>query len=231
MTNLRILLILSVCCTAPTACPLMAQTGSISGQVVTQDQKPVASASVVYMRQLDLILNARRRPEGNISTAASSTVSVDETGAFRIAGLPPGYYYLCASAPDPSLIRSCDWLTSAPVIQLSAGANLTGQVLVLRTGSQLHLSVSDPDGRLAARYIFAAGVITASGYYMPFKVQSKSSGGAQYGLLVPGDFSGQLLVDTPLTATDAQGVVPTRVPSRAITMDSQTEMTIKLTVK
>lgn len=80
-------------------------------------------------------------------------------------------------------------------------------------------------------YAFAAGVITASGYYMPFKLVSKGAGGAQYTLLVPPSLTGQLLVDTRLTATDSQGVIPNRVPSRPLAMNGEERLTVDLTVE
>jgi hypothetical protein len=94
-------------------------------------------------------------------------------------------------------------------------------VLLLRKGTWLYLSVSDPAGRLSAPYVFFAGVITDFGYYQPFLADPNFSDKGHYRLLVPPGISARLIIDTPLTVTDQVGMVPSRVPSRSVTFSPQ----------
>lgn len=199
------------------------------GNVVTEDQNPVPSATVSYMRVPDIVRDSEGHLHVLSSSQVNSIVGVDPTGAFSLTGLVNGDYYLCASSSDATLIRSCDWATTQ-AINISAGISAGTQTLVLRKGSWLYLNVSDPNGHLSTPYIFGAGVITADGYYKPFQLSSNAAGIATYQLLVPPDASMALIVDTPLTVSDGSGQIPTRVPSRVIQMIGQATLTLAITI-
>lgn len=70
--------------------------GAISGHILDEFGDPVAGASVSAMR-------LQAAAQGQRMTRTGTSVPSDDTGAYRIYGLPPGQYYV--SVNDPSAAR------------------------------------------------------------------------------------------------------------------------------
>jgi hypothetical protein len=70
----------------------MATAGVITGRVVDDAGEPVANAMVMALRQ-------RRGDGGTRLSATAHSRPTDDTGAYRLFGLPPGRYFLSAVPP------------------------------------------------------------------------------------------------------------------------------------
>ena len=70
--------------------------GAISGHILDEFGDPVAGANVSAMR-------LQATAQGQRTTRTGTSVPSDDTGAYRIYGLPPGQYYV--SVTDPSAAR------------------------------------------------------------------------------------------------------------------------------
>ena len=74
----------------------LSRGGAISGRVVDEFGDPLAGANVSALR-------LQSSSEGMRTTRTGTSVPSDDTGAYRIYGLPPGQYYV--SINDPSAAR------------------------------------------------------------------------------------------------------------------------------
>ena len=74
----------------------LSRGGAISGRILDEFGEPLAGANVTAMRLQTTAQGAR-------TTRTGTSVPSDDTGAYRIYGLPPGQYYV--SVNDPSAAR------------------------------------------------------------------------------------------------------------------------------
>lgn len=79
-------------------------TGAIAGTVVDDRGEPVAGAYVRVLRQL--------RVAGRVHLAPSTPVTTDDRGAYRLAGLDPGRYLVCAPIVQSSVAASASLISS-----------------------------------------------------------------------------------------------------------------------
>ena len=70
--------------------------GAFSGRIVDEFGDPIAGANVTALRYQVTTLGVR-------TTRTGTSVASDDTGAYRVYGLPPGQYYI--SVNDPSAAR------------------------------------------------------------------------------------------------------------------------------
>jgi hypothetical protein len=75
----------------------LSRGGAFSGRIVDEFGDPVAGANVTALR-------FQVTPQGTRTTRTGTSVPSDDTGAYRIYGLPPGQYYV--SVNDPSASRT-----------------------------------------------------------------------------------------------------------------------------
>lgn len=88
---------------------------------------------------------------------SSGEVSVGSTGSFRIPGLPPGEYVLCARMLNRDLIDPCFWgTTGIRGIRLASKQQLAGNLLTLTRGRTLDIVLRDPSRFLTEKPIQAA---------------------------------------------------------------------------
>jgi hypothetical protein len=77
----------------------LARGGAISGRIIDEFGDPVAGANVSALR-------IQTTAQGIRTTRAGTTVPSDDTGAYRVYGLPPGQYYVSANDPRARIVVS-----------------------------------------------------------------------------------------------------------------------------
>jgi hypothetical protein len=94
-------------------------TGAISGAVLDERGEPIAGAYVRVLRQLMVA--------GRVHLAPSAPVRTDDRGAYRIAGLDPGRYLVCAPIVQSSTAASATLVVAdaANVVELDSSIRLT----------------------------------------------------------------------------------------------------------
>jgi len=88
----------------------MSRGGAFSGRVVDEFGDPIAGANVSALR-------LQTTAQGLRTTRTGTSVQSDDTGMYRVYGLPPGQYYISVS--DPSASR---------MVIVEAAANLAARV-------------------------------------------------------------------------------------------------------
>jgi hypothetical protein len=149
---------------------VMAQTGTgvIQGTVLdARTQKPVPIALVI----------ANRTAAPPIARNTKSGAD----GAFRIHGLPPGTYALCAQAGGAQYLDPCDWNGSPTMVTLAAGQTVLGASVRLTPASVLIIQVQDAQKILSQRTRdgrrpdLTIGVWGPNGMYYPARAASAAS--------------------------------------------------------
>jgi iron complex outermembrane receptor protein len=109
-----------------TAAIAAAQTGSVSGKVLDNNQAPLAAATIAILKQSD-----------SSSIAMKAT---DKSGRFLVSGLPAGRFFLQVSATGHQTVYSKSFDISSnstdielPVITLTASSKELGSVTVVAT--------------------------------------------------------------------------------------------------
>ena len=95
-------------------------SGTVSGVLKTVDGKPAAGVRVSAM--------TRQEPlQATAAVALASIAETDENGRYTIEGIPPGQYYIVAGSIDrPTYFPGTQDITSARVVQITAGARIAG---------------------------------------------------------------------------------------------------------
>jgi hypothetical protein len=164
-------------------------TASLSGRVLSEEGR--ALRAIVTLN----FAAARGYP------APPRRVRTDANGNFAFSKLPAGTYKLCAqiasSEPAPAnspYIDTCDWPTSHPTINLSAGQQLAGVVFTAPKGTWLKLHVADPDHVLPATAAKAPAPLEPElqvilkgldGRYRHARFASTDNAGRHYQIAVP----------------------------------------------
>jgi hypothetical protein len=93
-------------------------TGAIAGAVVDERGEPVAGAYVRVLRQLMVA--------GRVHLAPSTPVTTDDRGAYRLAGLDPGRYLVCAPIVQSSVAASASLISpdAASVVEIDPATRL-----------------------------------------------------------------------------------------------------------
>lgn len=191
--------------------------GTISGVVTDYNGAAVAGAVVSY-NSAPVI-----GPQGrNIAPRVSSAVQADAKGKFNVASLPYADYYLCASGPQPTQIRSCEWDLPIGVAELSSASPSANLTLALGRGARSLMTLSDPGGRVAdltasqIRGSYGGNLKTGvkrGGWYVPATLVSSVNGVRTYEVVVPVEATYQPTVWTTLDI--AGGGVSTSVAANA----------------
>ena len=166
---------------AGSAFPQTALTGTISGQVIGTDARPLMAGIVA---------------NGVGGARASGRAQSDKTGSFTIRNLPAGTYMLCADVPGGGYLDPCAWESVLPTAQVNAGQTTAGYRLLLKQGGRLQVRVNDPAGLLvpaaAARPAsnqvvphILIGVMTARRLFQPLEVVSTDAAGRTQERTVP----------------------------------------------
>lgn len=226
------------CLPAATLAQTAANTVTISGNVIDDSGTPVAGTRVFYNNSPASIRD--RSGHTHMSEPLiSSTVTTAKDGTFSVTGLPPGVYWLCAEALQPTQIRSCDWGYAGTKIDLTKNSSAGNVTLQLHSGVTLTFQVTDarnqikdfPIGPLApgTKGNFRIFVVDRSlvKWAQPVSVAGNLH---QYNVTVPSTRSLRLLLDTKLTVVNQSNTTMAGgAPNNTIPVSGQ-PITYKLTV-
>jgi hypothetical protein len=84
--------------------------GAISGRVVDEFGDPIAGANVTALR-------FQVTAQGIRTTRTGTSVQSDDTGAYRVYGLPPGQYYISTNDPSARNVLSADFTAELANLQ------------------------------------------------------------------------------------------------------------------
>lgn len=221
---------LLLCAVVPARILAQQRTGSISGMVVDEAGAPIAGAAVWY----GSVRSVKRGPPGEPELAGpvvNGGVRCDSSGSFLIAGLQAANYTLCGQGPSGSHLSSCRWGGRGYVASVKPGATLSKITLISRTATLVQMAVQDANGRIAAGAKFFPGVLSLSGYYGRFRLQSVTSTRLSYVLAVPKQTTFRLIFSTGLNLTDSSGApvgTGTAAPQFSTAQESQVTLNINV---
>jgi len=211
--------------------------GSVVGAVLDDNQRPLASATVVFSR----ITKLGRDPAGRalqLEPPFSKTVRSGADGKFQAAGLPPGSYHVCAYGTRFEHLSSCQWRSADPQVSVTAGSVISGLVREIRTGSIVKVRIADPGrkirirdprGARASQTNVAVGVMSEKGEYAGARLVGQDAGGSDYAVAVPRNATLRLFVEAEIDIFDSAGqAVRQGVPSLAIDVGSRPEVQVNL---
>jgi len=187
-------------------------TGTISGTVTDEAERPVPRARLVYMKLTEYARDERGRQiikEPGFTKSATAGAE----GSFVLSGLLAGTYDVCAYGTQPSQVGSCDW-GGIPVISLAAGQTVTNLRRTVRNGTVVMLHVADPNarigvadskGRVARERRFFIGLSSESGFYRRAQAISRTPTAHVFRITIPRQMPARLFIDTDLSVTDVSG--------------------------
>jgi hypothetical protein len=190
---------------------------SVSGRVLDESGSPVANAMVTC--QSGAPVPTRSAGQSVVFVPPQkSIVRSSKDGAFTIAGVQPGIYYLCTYGASGIHLASCEW-TGAREVQVAAHQAVEDIALRLVEGAKLKVIVEDPNGRIRdptegwspgtkIQLIganFRVGVIAGT-HYAPARLISAGMGSRIYEVLIPKNLRLRLFVSTSLPITDVDGI-------------------------
>jgi hypothetical protein len=142
---------------------------------------------------------------GHVRLAAgfSATAAVDSTGAFSIANIPAGQYWLCAYASSQGYLSNCDWSAAANRPITVPAATQLPLTLTLAKGAIVTLDVNDPGGKIATVALknghwFYPGVMDALGNYSAARPSSTIGTHHYYLVTIPVTTNFKLFIDSDL---------------------------------
>jgi hypothetical protein len=104
--------------------------GNISGLLTDAEGKPAAGVRVSAMTRLE-------SPGDVTAVALVSIVETDEQGRYTLESIPPGLYYILAGSVDrPTYFPGTQDMSSARVLQVTAGARMSGLDFVVSESSR-----------------------------------------------------------------------------------------------
>jgi hypothetical protein len=122
----------------------MSRGGAFSGRVVDEFGDPIAGANVSALR-------LQTTAQGLRTTRTGTSVQSDDTGMYRVYGLPPGQYYVSVSDPSASRMAVVDAAANLAGVVLPDGAGNRGGDLVAAVGDRL-LRFSGDNGESRTSY-------------------------------------------------------------------------------
>ena len=178
-----------------------AQTpGSLSGQVQTEDGKPVEGALITAHPKV-------LKPAG-VATPISSKTGTD--GTFLLSGLVPGQYQICARDRRAGLLDPCRWSTSPPTVTITATDAAKLPTITLKKGRLLEVHIVDDAGVMVAdgaKPKLLVGMWQDNGLFVTIPVRSQDKKGRVHAQYVPQDKPLQISVTSNEYAiTDGTGV-------------------------
>lgn len=203
-----------------------------NGQALTGTVKDDSGATItgtvltVAIRQTNTLPN-NQASHAQASPGFNVSVVPDATGAFSVANVPPGTYWVCAYAASPGYLSNCDWSVPPRAVVVSAAAPVPASAtsalpLTLVRGTIVTLDVNDPGGKIGTEALnsgdwFYPGVMDASGNYSSARPSSASGTHHYYVATIPPTASLSLFVDSDLTVLDGKGnAVATRTPTLSL---------------
>jgi hypothetical protein len=172
----------AVCLFSALSAAALGQTlGSIQGNVIDEDGKPVSGVTV-RIQPVEIRSGADALMNREVEAAAD--------GGFSFSNVQSGRYRACAQAPGRLWLNPCQWEPDTPAIDLAAGQAYRGLQLRLRQGALVQIRLNDSSRLLPSEEISAAahllvGVRTASGLFYPARVVGKEPQGWSFALPVP----------------------------------------------
>jgi hypothetical protein len=183
-----------------------AQKGGISGVVLDSATKPVGGATVLCKSIPNYGNPAVAQPPAVPTPVPVSLSAVtDSAGAFRIAGLPAGAYYVCAVPPSSGLLSSCSYAPKLMIVEVGAGQQVGNATITMLSGAVVRVQVMDAGGKIPQGHRFSVVSMAGDGTYEIGIMASQTTGETDYELTIPKDRTSRLMVQTDLTVTDASG--------------------------
>jgi len=94
----------------------LSRGGAISGRILDEFGDPLAGANVTAMR-------LQTTAQGSRTVRTGTSVPSDDTGAYRIYGLPPGQYYVAVNDPSAARLVVLSSPDGSSEFQLNGGAD------------------------------------------------------------------------------------------------------------
>jgi hypothetical protein len=209
-----------------------AGTATLSGRVVDDSGRAIASVSVNY-RRLDDLKRDKNHRYIVVSTPVNRVVSTSADGRFSVGGLPPGDYHVCALPSAPIQVGTCEWHRNRGPFAVASGRTTTVPDLVLTNGRTLLIRVLDPNSRLTARAKLLVGVMSDGGYYRraePAPVAPAPGVATVLSVVIPPGPNVGLFIDSDLDVRDSSArIVPIRQRGPNVTLGAPgTETTVDL---
>jgi Carboxypeptidase regulatory-like domain len=178
-----------------------AQTsGSLSGQVQTEDGKPVEGALISA--------HAKVSKADGAASAISGKTGAD--GTFLLSGLAPGLYQICARDRKAGLLDPCRWSASPPTVTITATDGAKLPTITLKKGRLLEVHIVDDAGVMVAdgaKPKLLVGMWQANGLFVTIPVRSQDKKGRVHAQYVPQDKPLQISVtSSEYTIKDSAGV-------------------------
>ena len=101
----------------------LSRGGAFSGRIVDEFGDPIAGANVTALR-------FQVTAQGIRTTRTGTSVPTDDTGAYRVYGLPPGQYYISLSDPSARNVLAANFTAELANLQ-GALANIQGDAASL----------------------------------------------------------------------------------------------------
>lgn len=108
----------------------LSRGGAISGRILDEFGDPLAGANVTAMR-------LQTTAQGSRTVRTGTSVPSDDTGAYRIYGLPPGQYYVAANDPSAARLVVLSAPDGSTELQLNGGADtfVTAERVAITSGN------------------------------------------------------------------------------------------------
>jgi hypothetical protein len=179
-----------------------AQTStSLSGQVQTEDGKPVEGALMV----------ARPKISKTSGMSASISGKTAADGTFVLSGLTPGQYQICAHDQRAGLLDPCQWSTSPPTATITATGTANVPAITLKKGRRLEVHILDEAGLMAtdgAKPRLLVGLWRDNGLFVTIPLKTQDTRGRVHAQFVPEDKPIQISVTSDqYVLKDSNGAV------------------------
>lgn len=182
---------------------LLGQSTAITGRVEDGQGRPLSGVSVRLLPRPPLTV-----------TAGSPQTQSGPGGLFRLEGLAPGPYEVCAAAPAMGYLDTCAWSTVPPAeraVSITGGQQRAIPAIRMASGVRLKLNVLDVNGVLERdeptpyqRLLVTLGVPGAGFTFLP--LTARANGQRGYEMLVPRGRSVRVrLASNHFQVTDGQG--------------------------
>jgi len=126
----------------------LSRGGAIAGRVFDEFGEPLASATVIASRMLS-------SPRGVRISRTGTSVPTDDTGAYRVYGLPPGQYYVSVSDPSATRMGTVSFSFNSAQAESASAARIEAEAVAARlqeAATRLVVAGSEPGVAYAPTY-------------------------------------------------------------------------------